>query len=137
MEQQPKRKRERASERRERLQLEQAQRHAQEWAEFRSKWLLNLLNLVYEYSVNPELVVIRKEDAFEFDQLEKPFYSVKRLPVNLPDQPDFELMRQADDVDMALKNVLLEQRLAEEQWRKRQSALNKLSAEERELLNLN
>jgi len=137
MEQKPKRKRESAQERRDRQQREQAERDALVWADFRSNWLRNLLNLVYEYSANPELIVIRREDVFEFDRVENPFYSVKCLPVDLPDQPDFELMRQADDVDMALKNVLLEQRLANEQWRKRQAALNKLSAEDRELLNLN
>jgi hypothetical protein len=134
---QQKPKREYAAERRERLLNEQQQAQAQEWADFGSQYLPRLLDLVYEYGADPELSVVRKDPGqFAFSHQENSWKDAV-LPVMLPEQMDRQLMWEFNQLQDEVAYLQQQRQLAEEKWRRKQSALSKLSAEERELLGLN
>jgi hypothetical protein len=115
---------------------EQRQRQEQaRWAEFVPSYQKRLLNLVFEYSSRPELVAKRDQNSEAFVLSYSRNMSPKRFPMELVEYaPD--LISHMEDAEWELQQLMEAERESNRLYLLRQTALNKLSAEERQALNL-
>lgn len=123
-------------------QLEMAQRQLSEqkaWDEFKESYSRELLDLVYEYCMRPELDVRRDNarNSFVFSRHSRHSeMNEKWFPVELANEPNEELMRAFEEAQYQVQELVEADAKANRLFALKQNALNKLTVEERAALNL-
>lgn len=112
------------------------QEKRKEWAELRVHYPRRLLNLVFEYSNRPELVVRKdaEHNSFVFSRPRE--MSDKWLPFEMQEEYNPDLCWVLAEVEHELSYLVEAEAEAQRVYGLRQRALSKLSAEERQALNL-
>lgn len=118
---------------------EEAAQLAAGWQVFAAEYNKRLTMLVYNFGRlgHAQFTVQFLPESQEFAlQTDQDWHSEWKFPLVLPELRDNDFMWNMSDAERAVERHLEEVARAEEQERKRVSALNKLSPEERALLGL-
>lgn len=131
--------RETAAEKRAREAKEWAEREAKEWAEFTATYPVRFANLLFKYMELSHAQFLVKKldvDTYSFFFKANPYrsYELKVVP---PVNYSWDYMDLMDCAERQLADYYAEVAEAERKANVRRNALTKLTAEERELLNLN
>lgn len=131
-------KRETAAERRARQLAEQAERQAAEWSEFTANYTVRFANLLFNY-MNQYYANFRvskvDDETFSFSRTDYRFSELE-LKVIPPTNFSWEYKNEFEQAEELLADYAAEQVEKVRKSEVRLNALNKLTAEERELLNL-
>jgi len=131
--------REKVAERTARLTAQGIDRDQKAWAEFLAEYNTRLAKLMFNFlTQDPVFTVVRVDDTYSFSRNNR-YSSVSVLSANLAslgDTYNHDVINAMENAEYELDQYLAEMAAQLAQHHARQNALNKLSAEEKELLGL-